>query len=108
MPPSRRLDPPGLPIYPIYMVVPREAASRDRRRSYIDYIASPRCRRGLSWSGSDGIPGWTPRGCCRSSPKAKELLFKDVTRPGSGEILAADADRGVLHAIRLAYEEIVR
>jgi hypothetical protein len=35
------LPAPGLPIYPLYLVVPREAASRDMATRYIDYIATP-------------------------------------------------------------------
>src|SRR5207253_1825420 len=35
------LPAPGLPIYPLYLVVPREAASKDAAVRYIDYIATP-------------------------------------------------------------------
>ena len=35
------LPAPGLPIYPLYLVVPREAADRELAVRYIDYIATP-------------------------------------------------------------------
>src|SRR5439155_931402 len=35
------LPAPGLPIYPLYLVVPREAAGREAAVRHIDYIATP-------------------------------------------------------------------
>src|SRR5207247_9198163 len=35
------LPAPGLPIYPLYLVVPREAAQKETAVRYVDYIATP-------------------------------------------------------------------
>ena len=65
------LPAPGLPIYPLYLVVPREAANRDAAVRYIDYIATPEVQAKAIVERSAGTRASTPSRCCRSSaPRA--------------------------------------
>ena len=61
------LPAPGLPIYPLYLVVPREAAAGTWRSATSTTSPRPRCRPRPSSSASAGIRGWIPRRCSPSS-----------------------------------------
>ena len=63
------LPAPGLPIYPLYLVVPREAATGSWRCATSTTSPRPRCRPRPSSSASAGIRGWIPTRCSRSSPR---------------------------------------
>lgn len=103
------LPAPGLPIYPLYLVVPREAAARDLAARYIDYIATPEVQARVIVERFGWYPGVDPdRVLPLISGKSRELLFKGV----SAEDLARYSRQMPLKAyhdlITLAYEEIVR
>jgi putative spermidine/putrescine transport system substrate-binding protein len=100
---------PGLPIYPIYMVVPREAASRDWAAKYIDYVSQPEVQARVIVERFGWYPGVdAARVLPLLSPKAKELLFKDVTPEDLSKYSRQMPIGDYFNAILLAYEEIVR
>jgi putative spermidine/putrescine transport system substrate-binding protein len=100
---------PGLPIYPIYMVVPREAASRDWAAQYIDYVSQPEVQAKVIVERFGWYPGVdAARVLPLLSPKAKELLFKDVTPDDLAKYSRQMPIGEYFNAILLAYEEIVR
>ena len=100
---------PGLPIYPIYMVVPREAANRDWAAKYIDYVSQPEVQAKVIVEKYGWYPGTdATRVLPLLSPKAKELLFKDVTPDDLAKYSLQMPIGDYFNAILLAYEEIVR
>lgn len=100
---------PGLPIYPIYMVVPREATNRDWAAKYIDYVSQPEVQAKVIVEKYGWYPGTdAARVLPLLSPKAKELLFKDVTPDDLAKYSLQMPIGEYFNAILLAYEEIVR
>jgi ABC-type uncharacterized transport system YnjBCD substrate-binding protein len=100
---------PGLPIYPIYMVIPREAANRDWAAKYIDYVAQPEVQAKVIVEKFGWYPGVDPaRVLPLLSAKAKDLLFKDVTPEDLSKFSRQMPIGEYFNAILLAYEEIVR
>jgi ABC-type uncharacterized transport system YnjBCD substrate-binding protein len=100
---------PGLPIYPIYMVVPREAANREWAARYIDYVSQPEVQARVIVERFGWYPGVDPaRVLPLLSAKAKELLFKDVTPDDLAKYSRQMPIGDYFNAILLAYEEIVR
>jgi ABC-type uncharacterized transport system YnjBCD substrate-binding protein len=100
---------PGLPIYPIYMVVPREAASRDWAAKYIDHVSQPEVQAKVIVERFGWYPGVdAARVLPLLSSKAKELLFKDVTPDDLAKYSRQMPIGEYFNAILLAYEEIVR
>src|SRR6266852_3449713 len=103
------LPAPGLPIYPLYLVVPREAASRDLAARYIDYIATPEVQARAIVERFGWYPGVdADKVLPLISAKSRELLFRGV----SGQDLARYSRQMPLKEyhdmITLAYEELVR
>jgi putative spermidine/putrescine transport system substrate-binding protein len=100
---------PGLPIYPIYMVVPREAANRDWAAKYIDHVSQPEVQAKVIVERFGWYPGVdAARVLPLLSPKAKDLLFKDVTPDDLAKYSRQMPIGEYFNAILLAYEEIVR
>ncbi|HWU41437.1 MAG TPA: extracellular solute-binding protein [Candidatus Acidoferrum sp.] len=100
---------PGLPIYPIYMVIPREAANRDWAAKYIDYVSQPEVQAKVIVERFGWYPGVeAARVLPLLSPKAKELLFKDVTPDDLAKYSRQMPIGEYFNAMLLAYEEIVR
>jgi putative spermidine/putrescine transport system substrate-binding protein len=100
---------PGLPIYPIYMVIPREAANRDWAAKYIDYVSQPEVQAKVIVERFGWYPGVDPaRVLPLLSTKAKDLLFKDVTPDDLAKYSRQMPIGEYFNAILLAYEEIVR
>lgn len=100
---------PGLPIYPLYLVVPREAASRDWAAKYIDYVSQPEVQARVIVERFGWYPGVdASRVLPLLSPKAKELLFRDVTPDDLARYSRQMPIGEYFNAILLAYEEIVR
>jgi ABC-type uncharacterized transport system YnjBCD substrate-binding protein len=103
------LPAPGLPIYPLYLVVPREAAAREMAVRYIDHIATPEVQARVIVERFGWYPGVDPdRVLPLLSVRSRELLFKGV----SAEDLARYSRQMPLKEyhdlVALAYEEIVR
>ncbi len=100
---------PGLPIYPIYMVIPREAANRDMAAKYIDYVSQPEVQANVVVERFGWYPGVdAARVLPLLSAKAKDLLFKDVTPDDLAKYSRQMPIGEYFNAILLAYEEIVR
>jgi len=100
---------PGLPIYPIYMVVPREAANREWAAKYIDHVSQPEVQARVIVEKFGWYPGVdAARVLPLLSAKAKELLFKDVTPDDLAKYSRQMPIGDYFNAILLAYEEIVR
>ena len=100
---------PGLPIYPIYMVIPREAANRDWAAKYIDYVSQPEVQAKVIVERFGWYPGVdAARVLPLLSAKAKDLLFKDVTPDDLAKYSRQMPIGEYFNAILLAYEEIVR
>ncbi len=100
---------PGLPIYPLYLVVPREAASREFAAKYIDYVSQPEVQARVIVERFGWYPGVdASRVLPLLSPKAKDLLFKDVTPEDLAKYSRQMPIGDYFNAILLAYEEIVR
>ena len=100
---------PGLPIYPLYLVVPREAANRDWAAKYIDYVSQPEVQARVIVERFGWYPGVDAgRVLPLLSAKAKELLFKDVTPEDLAKYSRQMPIGDYFNAILLAYEEIVR
>ena len=103
------LPAPGLPIYPLYLVIPREAANKEMAARYIDYIATPEVQAKAIVERFGWYPGVDAEKVLPLiAPKSRELLFKGV----SAEDLARYSRQMPLKEyhdlIALAYEEIVR
>jgi ABC-type uncharacterized transport system YnjBCD substrate-binding protein len=100
---------PGLPIYPLYLVVPREAANRDWAAKYIDHVSEPEVQARIIVEKFGWYPGVdAARVLPLLSPKAKDLLFKDVTPEDLAKYSRQMPIGDYFNAILLAYEEIVR
>jgi ABC-type uncharacterized transport system YnjBCD substrate-binding protein len=100
---------PGLPIYPLYLVVPREAANRDWAAKYIDHVSQPEVQAKIIVEKFGWYPGVdAARVLPLLSAKAKDLLFKDVTPDDLAKYSRQMPIGDYFNAILLAYEEIVR
>lgn len=100
---------PGLPIYPLYLVVPREATNRDWAAKYIDHVSQPEVQAKIIVERFGWYPGVdAARVLPLLSPKAKDLLFKDVTPDDLAKYSRQMPIGEYFNAILLAYEEIVR
>lgn len=100
---------PGLPIYPLYLVVPREAANRDLAAKYIDHVSQPDVQAKVIVERFGWYPGIDSAVVLPLlSAKAKELLFKDVTPEDLAKYSRQMPIGDYFNAILLAYEEIVR
>jgi putative spermidine/putrescine transport system substrate-binding protein len=103
------LPAPGLPIYPLYLVVPREAASRDAAVRYIDYIATPAVQAKAIVERFGWYPGVDPdRVLPLIDAKTRELLFKGVSADDLARYSRQMPIKEYHDLITLAYEEIVR
>jgi len=100
---------PGLPIYPIYMVIPSEAANRVWAAKYIDYVSQPEVQAKVIVERFGWYPGVdAARVLPLLSAKAKDLLFKDVSPDDLAKYSRQMPIGEYFNAILLAYEEIVR
>jgi ABC-type uncharacterized transport system YnjBCD substrate-binding protein len=100
---------PGLPIYPLYLVVPKEAANREAAIRYIDYIATPDVQAKAIVERFGWYPGVDPEKVLPLiSPKSRELLFKGVTAQDLARYSRQMPLKEYHDVITLAYEEIVR
>ncbi len=103
------LPAPGLPIYPLYLVVPREAAARDMAVRYIDYVASPEVQARAIVERFGWYPGVDPdKVLPLISAKSRELLFKGVSAQDLARYSRQMPLKEYHDLIALAYEEIVR
>ncbi len=100
---------PGLPIYPLYLVVPREAANRDWGVRYVDFVANPQVQAKVIVEQFGWYPGIDPnRVMPLVSPQARALLFKGVTPEDLARYSLQMPLGEYYDAILLAYEEVVR
>jgi putative spermidine/putrescine transport system substrate-binding protein len=100
---------PGLPIYPLYLVVPREAANRDWGVRYVGFVANPQIQAKVIVEQFGWYPGIDPdRVMPLVSPQARALLFKGVTPQDLARYSLQMPLGEYYDAILLAYEEIVR
>ncbi|MFN3285577.1 MAG: extracellular solute-binding protein [bacterium] len=100
---------PGLPIYPLYLVVPREAANRDWGVRYVDFVANPQVQAKVIVEQFGWYPGIDPnRVMPLVSPRARALLFRGVTPEDLARYSLQMPLGDYYDAILLAYEEIVR
>jgi putative spermidine/putrescine transport system substrate-binding protein len=103
------LPAPGLPIYPLYLVVPREAANREAATRYIDYIATPEVQAKAIVERFGWYPGVdADRVLPLISAKSRELLFKGVSADDLARYSRQMPIKEYHDLITLAYEEIVR
>jgi ABC-type uncharacterized transport system YnjBCD substrate-binding protein len=103
------LPAPGLPIYPLYLVVPREAASRETAVRYIDYIATPEVQAKAIVERFGWYPGVDPEKVLPLiNPRSRELLFKGVSASDLARYSRQMPIKEYHDLITLAYEEIVR
>jgi ABC-type uncharacterized transport system YnjBCD substrate-binding protein len=103
------LPAPGLPIYPLYLVVPREAASRDAAVRYIDYIATPEVQAKAIVEKFGWYPGVDPEKVLPLiNAKSRELLFAGVSAQDLARYSRQMPIKEYHDLISLAYEEIVR
>ena len=103
------LPAPGLPIYPLYLVVPREAAARDMAVRYVDYIATPEVQARAIVERFGWYPGVDPdRVLPLISAKSRDLLFKGVSAQDLARYSRQMPLKEYHDLITLAYEEIVR
>ncbi len=100
---------PGLPIYPLYLTVPREAANRDWAARYIDFVANPQIQAKVIVEQFGWYPGIDPnRVLPLVSTQARTLLFRGVTPDDLARRSQQMPIGEYYDAILLAYEEIVR
>ncbi len=103
------LPAPGLPIYPLYLVVPKEAANREAAVRYIDYIATPEVQARAIVERFGWYPGVDPdKVLPLISAKSRELLFKGVSADDLARYSRQMPIKEYHDLITLAYEEIVR
>jgi putative spermidine/putrescine transport system substrate-binding protein len=103
------LPAPGLPIYPLYLVVPREAANRDVAVRYIDYVATPEVQARAIVEKFGWYPGVdADKVLPLISAKSRELLFKGVSAEDLAKYSRQMPIKEYHDLITLAYEEIVR
>ena len=100
---------PGLPTYPLYLTVPREAANRDWAAKYIDLVANPHIQAKVIVEQFGWYPGIDPnRVIPLVSDKARALLFRGVTAEDLARYSRQMPLAEYYDFILLAYEEIVR
>ena len=103
------LPAPGLPIYPLYLVVPREAAQKETAARYVDYIATPEVQAKAIVERFGWYPGVDPeKVLALISPKSRDLLFKGVSAQDLARYSRQMPLKEYHDLISLAYEEIVR
>ncbi|MBI5629120.1 MAG: extracellular solute-binding protein [Candidatus Rokubacteria bacterium] len=103
------LPAPGLPIYPLYLVVPREAASRELAARYIDHIATPEVQARAIVERFGWYPGVdADKVLPLISGKSRELLFKGVSAQDLARYSRQMPLKEYHDMITLAYEELVR
>jgi putative spermidine/putrescine transport system substrate-binding protein len=103
------LPAPGLPIYPLYLVVPKEAAQKEVAVRYVDYIATPDVQAKAIVERFGWYPGVDPEKVLELiSPKSRELLFKGVSAQDLARYSRQMPLKEYHDLIALAYEEIVR
>ncbi|HXJ84793.1 MAG TPA: extracellular solute-binding protein [Candidatus Methylomirabilis sp.] len=103
------LPAPGLPIYPLYLVVPREAAQKELAVRYIDYIATPEVQAKAIVERFGWYPGVDPdKVLGLITPKSRDLLFKGVSAQDLARYSRQMPLKEYHDLITLAYEEIVR
>ena len=103
------LPAPGLPIYPLYLVVPREAANRDVAVRYIDYVVTPEVQAKAIVEKFGWYPGVdADKVLPLISAKSRELLFKGVSADDLAKYSRQMPIKEYHDLITLAYEEIVR
>jgi ABC-type uncharacterized transport system YnjBCD substrate-binding protein len=103
------LPAPGLPIYPLYLVVPREAANRDLAVRYIDYVATPEVQAKAIVEKFGWYPGVdADKVLPLISARSRELLFKGVSAEDLARYSRQMPIKEYHDLITLAYEEIVR
>jgi len=103
------LPAPGLPIYPLYLVIPREAANREMAVRYIDYVATPEVQAKAIVERFGWYPGVDPdKVLPLISAKSRELLFKGVSAQDLARYSRQMPLKEYHDLITLAYEEIVR
>jgi ABC-type uncharacterized transport system YnjBCD substrate-binding protein len=103
------LPAPGLPIYPLYFVVPREAANRDLAARYVDYVATPEVQAKAIVERFGWYPGVdADKVLPLINAKSRELLFKGVTAEDLAKYSRQMPIKEYHDLIALAYEEIVR
>ena len=102
------LPAPGLPIYPLYLVVPREAANREARRATSTTSRRRRYRQG-DRRAVRLVSGRRRRSRASADrPKSQELLFKGVSAADLARYSRQMPIKEYHDLITLAYEEIVR
>jgi putative spermidine/putrescine transport system substrate-binding protein len=103
------LPAPGLPIYPLYLVVPREAANRDLAVRYVDYVATPEVQARAIVEKFGWYPGVDPdKVLPLINARSRELLFKGVSAEDLARYSRQMPIKEYHDLIALAYEEIVR
>ena len=103
------LPAPGLPIYPLYLVVPREAANRDLAVRYVDYVATPEVQAKAIVEKFGWYPGVdADKVLPLISARSRELLFKGVSAEDLARYSRQMPIKEYHDLITLAYEEIVR
>jgi ABC-type uncharacterized transport system YnjBCD substrate-binding protein len=103
------LPAPGLPIYPLYLVVPKEAAQKEAATRYIDYIATPEVQAKAIVEKFGWYPGVDPeKVLALITPKTRDLLFKGVSAQDLARYSRQMPLKEYHDLIALAYEEIVR
>jgi len=103
------LPAPGLPIYPLYLVIPREAANKEAATRYIDYIATPEVQARAIVERFGWYPGIDAEKVLPLiAPKSRELLFKGVSAEDLARYSRQMPIKEYHDLITLAYEEIAR
>ncbi len=103
------LPAPGLPIYPLYLVIPREAANKEAATRYIDYIATPEVQAKAIVERFGWYPGIDAEKVLPLiAPKSRELLFKGVSAEDLARYSRQMPIKEYHDLITLAYEEIAR
>jgi ABC-type uncharacterized transport system YnjBCD substrate-binding protein len=103
------LPAPGLPIYPLYLVIPREAANKEAATRYIDYIATPEVQAKAIVERFGWYPGVDAEKVLPLiAPKSRELLFKGVSAGDLARYSRQMPIKEYHDLITLAYEEIAR
>ena len=98
-----------MPIYPLYLVVPREAANRDVAARYVDYIATPEVQAKAIVEKFGWYPGVDAEKVLPLiNPKSRELLFTGVSAQDLARYSRQMPIKEYHDLISLAYEEIVR
>lgn len=103
------LPAPGLPIYPLYLVIPKEAAQKEAATRYIDYIATPEVQAKAIVEKFGWYPGVDPeKVLALITPQTRDLLFKGVSAQDLARYSRQMPLKEYHDLIALAYEEIVR